>query len=444
MNSLLQGVTVLDFSEYIAGPYCGALLADLGARVIKVEPPDGAEERRLGGAKRYRGNTRMSLAFNRGKEGLSVDLRQQEGRDIIYALVENIDVVVQNFVPGAAEKLGIDYDTLSGINSKLIFLSSTAFGEVGPYRKRKGFDIIAHAASGVMSNYADEEGAPRGPGGIPYIDLGTGMLNALAIVSALYHRDKSGEGQKIETSLFSTGMALQAMSMIQVDSLDAEQHAEEVRILRSAHREGRKHTHIVDQFAQMRLRADQPDTARPIEVPDCLHRPSDRQVYPYYRAYETGDGYISIAALNRSQRVKLCAALGISDPDVDKNLGEISDEIYLRQKAQMRVIEEHLKRESNLHWMRVLEAAGVPCGPVNYRSDLYTDPQAKELNLIWELENRDLGKYKASGHPIRFLKTPVLPGRGAPALGQDTDILLRKFGYDGAEIARLKAAGVVK
>ncbi len=443
MNSLLRGVTVLDFSEYIAGPYCGLLLADLGARVIKVEPPDGAEERRLGAAERYRGNTRMSLAFNRGKESLSVDLRQQGGRDIIYALVRNVDVVVQNFVPGAAEKLGIDYDTLSGINQKIIFLSSTAFGEVGPYRKRKGFDIIAHAASGVMSNYADEEGAPRGPGGIPYIDIGTGMLNALGIVSALYHRDKTGEGQKIETSLFSTGVALQAMSMIHVDSLDAEQHAEEVRVLRTAHGEGKKHTQIVDQFAQMRLRADQPDTARPIEVPDCLHRPGDRQVYPYYRVYETGNGYISIAALNRSQRAKLCAALGIADEDVDKNLGEISDAAYSRQKAQMRVIEGRLKLESNQHWMQVLEAAGVPCGPVNYRSDLYTDPQAQALNLIWELGNRDLGKYKASGHPIRFLKTPALPGRGAPALGEDTAAVLRQLGHGDEEIARLKAAGIV-
>ena len=444
MNSLLRGVSVLDFSEYIAGPYCGALLADLGARVIKVEPPDGAEERRLGAAKRYRGNTRMSLAFNRGKESLSVDLRQQAGRDIIYALVRNVDVVVQNFVPGAAEKLGIDYDTLCRINEKIIFLSSTAFGEVGPYRKRKGFDIIAHAASGVMSNYADEEGAPRGPGGIPYIDIGTGMLNALGIVSALYHRDKSGEGQKIETSLFSTGVSLQAMSMIHVDTLDAEQHEEEVRVLRTAHQEGKKHTQIVDQFAQMRLRADQPDTARPIEVPDCLHRPTDRQVYPYYRVYATGDGYISIAALNRKQRADLCAALGIADEDVDKNLGEISDEIYFRQKAQMRVIEDRLKQESNQYWMQILEAAGVPCGPVNYRSDLYTDAQAQALNLIWEVGNRDLGKYKTSGHPIRFSKTPAVSGKGAPALGEDSAAVLRQFGYGDEEIARLKADGIVK
>ncbi|MBC7984591.1 MAG: CoA transferase, partial [Candidatus Obscuribacterales bacterium] len=127
MDALLKGITVLDFSEYIAGPYCGFLLADLGARVIKVEPPDGAEERRRGTVSRYRGNTRMSLAFTRGKESLSVDLRQPAGRELIHKLIEQVDIVVQNFVPGAAEKLGIDYATLAKINKKIIFLSSTAF-----------------------------------------------------------------------------------------------------------------------------------------------------------------------------------------------------------------------------------------------------------------------------------------------------------------------------
>ena len=443
MSQPLEGIRVLELGSYIAGPFCGMLLGDMGADVIKIErPPRGDQTRAM--PPMVNAESASFAALNRNKRSLVLDLKQQQARDIVHALVGKVDVVVQNFVPGAAEKLGIDYDTLSRINERIIFLSSTAFGEVGPYRKRKGFDIIAHAASGVMSNYADEEGAPRGPGGPPYIDIGTGMLNALAIVGALYHRDKSGEGQKIETSLFSTGMALQAMSMIHVDSLDAAQHEEEKRVLRTAHGEGKKHTQIVDQFAQMRLRADQPDTVRPVEVPDCLHRPTDRQVYPYYRVYETGDGYIGVAALNRNQRASLCTALGIPDEHVDKNLGEISDEIYFRQKAQMRVIEDRLKQKPNRHWMQVLEAAGVPCGPVNYRSDLYTDPQALALNLIWEVGNRDLGKYKTSGHPIRFLKTPAAPGKGAPALGEDTATVLRQFGYGDEEIARLKAAGIVK
>lgn len=444
MTSLLAGITVLDFSEYIAGPLCGLLLADMGAQVIKIEPPDGAEERRMGSAERYRGNTRMSLAMNRGKRSLCVDLHQAEGRAIVHRLAGQADVVLQNFVPGAAEKLGVDHDTLSRINPRLVFLSSTAFGEVGPYRRRKGFDIIAHAASGVMSNYADELGAPRGPGGPAYIDIGTGMLNALAIVSALLHRDRTGEGQKIETSLFATGMALQAIGLVHIDALDAEQHAQEQAILRTARAEGKKHTHVIDQFNEMRLRKDLPRSARPIEVPDCLHRPTDRQTYPYYRVYETGDGYLGIAALNRKLREKLCAALGIVDPDVQVDGGDVSDEVYFRQKQLMREIESRLKQHANHHWQALLEAAGVPCGPVNYRSDLYTDPQARALDLVWTLHNRELGAYQAAGHPIRFQKTPVTAGAGAPSLGEHSAEVLRAAGYNEQDIARLQQAGTVR
>jgi formyl-CoA transferase len=416
----------------------------MGARVIKIEPPDGAEERRLGTINRYHGNTRMSLAFNRGKESVSVDLQKPEGREIVYRLVERVDVVVQNFAPGIAQKIGVDYETLAKLNPRLIFLSSTAFGEVGPYKKRKGFDIIAHAASGVMSNYADEEGAPRGPGGIPYIDIGTGMLNALGIVAALYHRNATGVGQKIETSLFSTGMALQAMQMVQIESLDAEQHDEEVHILKTAHDEGMKHTQIIDRFAEMRLRADLPDTSRPIEVPDCLHRPTDRQTYPYYRVYETADGYITVAALNKGLRDKVCIALGIEDEHTEFSTGDISDSVYFKQKELMRTIEERLRGDLSAHWLSKFEAAGVPCTRVNYRSDLYTDEQALALNLVWDLENRDLGKYKASGHPIRFSKTPAQPKHGAPSLGEHSEPVLEEFGYSAAEITALKQQGVVK
>jgi crotonobetainyl-CoA:carnitine CoA-transferase CaiB-like acyl-CoA transferase len=444
VESLLKGVTILDFSEYIAGPYCGFLLADFGARVIKIEPPDGAEERRLGTLARYRGNTRMSLAFNRGKQSIAIDLQQQAGRDIVYKLLVHADVVLQNFAPGVAAQLGIDYDTLSKLNPRIIFLSSTAFGEVGPHRKRKGFDMIAHAASGVMSNYADEEGAPRAPGGIPYIDIGTGTLNALAVVSALYYRMQSGEGQKIETSLFSTGVALQAQQMIQIGSLDAKQHAHEVQTLKSAYVAGKKHTEVVDDFANARLRADLPDSTRPVEVPDCLHRPTDRQMLPYYRVYQTRDGYITIAALHRGQRRKVCAALELEDPDVDTNSADVSDEQYYKQKALMRRIEERLRTHSSQHWLSTFEAAGVPCAPVNYRSDLYNDPQAAALNLIWELNNRDLGSYKASGNPIRFSKTPALPGKGAPSLGEHSEQVLKDFGYNDDDIAALRARGIVK
>ncbi len=444
MSSLLTGITVLDISEYIAGPYCASLLADMGARVIKVEPPDGAEERRLGSQKRYRGNTRMSLAFNRGKESLAVDLRRPEGRDIVRKLIPQVDVVVQNFPPSVAKKLGIDYESLSAINPRLIFLSSTAFGEAGPYQKRKGFDIIAHAASGIMSNYADEDGAPKGPGAINYIDITTGMFNALGVVSALYHRLKTGEGQKVETSLFSTGLALQAQNLVHIDRLDEKQHNEELKLLGTARRDGKRHTRVVDEFAEMRLREDMPETTRSIEVPDCHHRPTDRQVYPYYRVYPTGDGYLSIAALNQTLREKLCAVLDIVDEHTAVDLGNISDEVYYTQKTLMGEIEKRLLQKPNEYWIKLLEAAGVPCGQVNYRPHLYDDPQVRALDMMWRLSNQELGTYKAPGHPIRFSKTPVRPGKGAPTRGEDSESVLAEFGCTTEEISKLKEIGAVR
>jgi formyl-CoA transferase len=444
VQSPLSGITVLDFSEYIAGPYCGFLLADLGARVIKVEPPDGAEERRLGNRERYRGNTRMSLAFNRGKESLSLDLRRPEGRDIVYRLLPGVDVVIENFVPSVAEKLGIDHATLSAKNPRLVFVSSTAFGEVGPYRKRKGFDIIAHAASGIMSNYADENGDPRGPGAINYIDIATGVFNALGVVSALLHRERTGEGQKLETSLFATGLALQAQYVVYVEALDRALRERELEVLRTARKAGKRHTHVVDEINEMRLRTDMPSTRRPIEVPDCLHRPTDRQVYPYYRVYPTGDGYLAIAALNRALREKLCATLGLEDPHVSVDLGNATDEAYESQKAMMRKIEARLREEPNAHWLERLEAAGVPCSPINYAANLYEDPQAEALGMMWELENEALGKYKTIGHPVRYSKTPARPKKGAPVVGEDTAAVLLEAGFSEEEIRRYREAGVVK
>jgi len=444
MTGLLAGVTVLDISEYIAGPFCGSLLADLGARVIKVEPPDGAEERRLGSRTRYRGNTRMALAYNRGKESLALDLRKPEGREVLYKWVAQVDIVIQNYVPAVAKKLGIDYESLSALNPKLIFLSSTAFGEVGPYQKRKAFDIIAHAASGIMSNYADEDGAPRAPGAINYIDISTGMFNAFGIVSALYHRERTGEGQKLETSLFATGLSLQAQNIVHVDRLDEGQHARELELLRTARRDGKNHTKVADEIAEMRLREDVPDSARPIEVPDCQHRPTDRQVYPYYRVYPTGDGYMCIGALNRALREKLCAVLEIVDEHSAIDLGNISDAVYESQKTLMRTIEARLQQQPTAYWQERLEAAGVPCGQVNYRANLYDDPQVQALDMMWQLQNSELGSYKAPGHPIRYSKTPVAAGKGTPTLGENSDDLLLELGYTGDQIAELRSAGIVR
>ncbi|UCD85311.1 MAG: CoA transferase [Deltaproteobacteria bacterium] len=444
MSLPLEGIVVLDFSEYIAGPYSGALLSDLGAEVIKVEPLDGAEERRIGNKERYQGDTRMALTVNRGKRSICVNLQEEEGRKIVYRLVEKADITIQNYAPGVAEKLGIDYETLSRINPRLIFISSTAFGDIGPYRQRKGFDIIAHAASGIMFYYADEEGNPRGPGGPTYNDIGTGMLNALGAVTALMMREKTGEGQKIETSLFHTGMAFQTQKVVYIDKLDRKQLEEEFEILRTAHQQGKRHTNIIDEFAELALRYDQPDTTRPIEVPDCYHRPPDRQTAPYYRIYETANGYMGIAAVNRKHREGVGRILGIKDEGVDRDIGNVPDDIYYHQKEVMREIESQLKKKTTEEWIKIFEDEGVPCGQVNYSSNFYDDPQAVAVNMIWELENRAMGKYKMAGHPVRYLKIPVKPQKGAPTLGEHTDEILTQFGYTNEEIAKFRKSQVVR
>jgi len=440
----LDGILVLDFSHWIAGPYAGLFLADLGAEVIKVEPPEGAEERRMGNAEIYKGNTRMGLSLNRGKKGLCVDLKTEEGKKIVYKLVERADIVVQNYAPGVAQRLGIDYETFSKINEKIIFVSSTAFGESGPYQFRKGFDIIAHAASGIMAGYADEEGNPRGPGGSAYIDIGTAMLNALSAVTALYHRTQTGEGQKIETSLFNTGMTLQASGFLEIEKLDKELHEEMREVLKTAREKEMKHCHVIDKFSEMRLRNEQPGSTRDIETVDCNHRPSDRQTFPYYRVYQVKDGFMSIAALTVKQRISVNEVLGVEDKFAHIDLGNGNDETYFYQKEVMKKIETRLGEKTKDEWISVLEKAGVPCGPVNYSIDLFDDPHALEMNMVWSLDNPVSGPYKMMGNPMRFKKTPLTPTKGAPALGQHTVEVLKSIGYNDREIEDLKKRAIVK
>jgi crotonobetainyl-CoA:carnitine CoA-transferase CaiB-like acyl-CoA transferase len=358
--------------------------------------------------------------------------------------VEKADMVIQNYAPGVAKKLGVDYETLSGINKGLIFISSTAFGEIGPYRDRKGFDIIAHAASGIMANYADEDGNPRGPGGSPYIDIGTGMLNAFSAVAALFGRTKTGEGQKIETSLFNTGMALLATGFAKIEELDRERHQKELDFLSSAFREGKTHTQIIDTISEMRLRYEMPESTRPLELPDCNHRPADRYAFPYYRIYETANGFIGVAALTSKQRKNMCEVVGILDKTASVEIGDLTDDTHYYQKEMTKHLEKRLREKTNDEWIEALEKAGIPCGPVNYTTNLYYDPQVKAVDMIWDLKNSEMGPYKMVGHPIRFAKNPVKSGKGAPTLGEDSVNILEQFGFKKTEIDEFKKQAVIK
>ena len=444
MDQLLEGVLVLDFTHWIAGPYAGQFLADMGAEVFKVEPPHGAEERRMGRAERYKGNSRMTLSLNRGKKSICLDLKSKEGKQIIFDMVKKADIVIQNYGPGVAKKLGIDYETFAEINDQIIFVSSTAFGESGPYKDLKGFDIIAHAASGIMASFADEQGSPRGPGGAAFIDVGTAMLNAMSAVSALYYRTQTGVGQKIETCLFNTGIALQGSGFLQIDSLDSELHKDMKETIRTARDRGMRHTQIIDEMALMRLRNEDPDSTRDLDLVECNHRPSDRQTFPYYRVYQTKDGYMTIGALVAKQRLSLIETLGVEDKYAEVDLGNGNDDTYFYQKEVMKKIEDALGTKTTHEWMDILEKVGVPCGPFNYGVTLFDDPHAKALDMIWDLENSVLGPYRTMGNPIKFTKTPIKPTHGSPACGEHTDYVLKRLGYPDEKIKELRENKIVK
>ena len=270
------------------------------------------------------------------------------------------------------------------------------------------------------------------------------MLNAMSAVSALYYRSQTGVGQKIETSLFNTGMALLATSFIEIEKLDNDMHREMLQVLKTARANKMRHTQIIDKFSNMRLRNEQPESTRDVEVPDCYHRPTDRQVFPYYRIYQTQDGYMSIAALTARHRLRTCEVLGIEDKFAYLDLGNGNDESYFYQKEVMKKMEDVLGEKPTNEWLKILEEAGVPCGHVNYSVNLYQDPHAIDQNMVWDLENPVSGPYKMMGHPIKFSKTPVKPTKGAPALGEDTVEILKKLGYADEKIEELKAQKIVK
>jgi crotonobetainyl-CoA:carnitine CoA-transferase CaiB-like acyl-CoA transferase len=271
------------------------------------------------------------------------------------------------------------------------------------------------------------------------------MLNAMSAIAALYHRSQTGLGQKIETSLFNTGMALQANGFIKIEKLDQEMYAEMSEVLKTAHDNNMRHTQIIDKFSTLRLRNEEPGSTREVEVPDCNHRPSDRQVYPYYRIYQTKDGYMSIAALTAKQRLSTSETLKIEDKYASQDLGNGTDETYFYQKEVMKQMESVLGTRPTNEWIHILEAAGVPCGNVNYAATLFDDPHAIDHNMVWDLENTVSGPYKMIGHPVKFTKTPVKATKGAPVLGEDTtDILKNKLGLSDEKIAELKVRNVVR
>ena len=422
MPGVLQGIRVLEFTQIIAGPAGAQHLADMGAHVIKVEPPEGEPWRLF--SQFMPGESKTFQSLNRGKQSLVLKLQEPEAQAIVHKLIPSIDVVICNYRPDVPAKLGIDYERLRAIKPNLIYLDNTAWGRKGPWAHRPGYDIIAQAVSGLMGaeGKLTESGGPGVITSTAIADYTTGVAIAWGICAALYHRERTGEGQLIETNLLQTALSVQGTSGMDLPLADQAkyQKMEQVKQLRE-----RKAP-----WAEILAAYQMGQLARVGNI--------------YYRTYSTSDGAIAIGALSPTLWAKVRGAiptdfLGMADPGYNP-----MDPDYLEMcQAAVAKVEGQLTQKSTDEWLKIFEDAGVPVGPVKFVEEAVEDPQALENDMIVEVEHPLSGPQRQIAPMIRMSATPLAIQGPSPVLGADTEAIVASVGYSAEEIAALRAGGVI-
>jgi len=382
----LEGLKVLDCTHVIAGAWCSMMLADLGADVIKIEPLAGETTR---------GHPKARFkAFdfvNRNKRSLAIDMARPQGAEAIRRLAKGADLFVENYRPGALERMGLGFGDLSQVNPALIYVSVSGFGQSGPYRDRGGFDLIAQAMSGIMS-FTGEPGSARPVScGVPLSDLNAGTFAALGALAALEHRRKTGEGQHVETSLLESAIAYTIW--------------------------------------ETGLYLTTGEVAKPVGSRHRLSAP--------YEALRTGDGYIVVGVNNPRLWERFCEALGAPELKDDPDYADGRLRVLNREALAAR-LEAILATDTGAAWLAKLEAAGVPAGPINTLDQALADPHVAARGLLAEVDDRRFVRA-----PMGFSKTPVALRKGPPPLGADSRAVLSEFGLSEAEIEALAASGTI-
>jgi crotonobetainyl-CoA:carnitine CoA-transferase CaiB-like acyl-CoA transferase len=389
-TTLLDGMVVLDVTQVMAGPYCTMLLSDMGATVIKVEPPGGDSTRRMAGATGT--DSPAFNAVNRGKLGVVLDLTGPDGREAFLRLARTADVLVENFRPGVMARLGLDYASVAAGNPRLIYASISGYGQTGPSASKGGFDLVAQGASGLMS-ITGEPGGPPVKCGVPITDLGAGLFALAGILAAVHWRTTSGRGQHIDTSLLDAGIALSVWEATEYLS-----------------------GHGVPQ---------------PVGTAHRMTAP--------YQAFRCADGYVTVGAANDRSFEKLARLLGHEEWIGDARFATNTVRVEHRG-ALAALIEAITLTAPAADWLRRLDEAGIPCGPIHDYRAVFADAQVEARDMAVEVDHPSLGRLRTIGTPLKLSQTPIDPRRCAPRLGEHTAQVLRRAGYSEEEIARVRGS----
>jgi len=391
----LTGLKVIELAHIMSGPTCGMLLADMGADVIKVEKIPGGDDTRRFTPPEIDGEAAAFLMMNRNKRGIAVNLKTQSGKDILRRLLSTADVVTENYRTGAMEKLGLGYEALRKINPGLIYAEISGYGRTGPYAGRGGFDLIAQGMSGMMSTMGEPGQAPI-KAGAPVTDINAGILAALGVVAAYIHRLKTGEGQRVDTSLFEAG--------------------------------------IQQNYWQVAIYLATGVTPPPMGSGNPLNAP--------YQAFQTKDGWVNIGAANQANYERLLQVLNAPELAADPRF-RTNAERMANRPALIEALTRYLKTRTAAEWIAELEKVGLPVGPILTIPEMLQHPQTIAREMVVETKHTKLGKTKSLGLPIKFSATPGAVRRAAPIFGEHTREVLTQAGYSQDEIVKFLQEGAV-